>query len=89
MLILLGLHALTCNDYVSNFFRKGKTTYWKDMKHDKEFVNLFNRIGTDTALNEDQLAELEKYVCCLYARKKLISVNEAIKCVFWDKFLKQ
>ena len=29
------------------------------MKRNKEFVNLFNYLGTDAELNEDQLAQLE------------------------------
>ena len=29
---LIGLHAFTGNDYLSSFFRKGKTTCWKKMK---------------------------------------------------------
>ena len=38
---LLGFHAFSGNDYISGFFRKGKSSGWKCMVKTKKFVQLF------------------------------------------------
>ena len=38
---LIGLHAVSGNDYVSSFFRKGRIAFWKAMLKRVEFIELF------------------------------------------------
>ena len=42
---LIGFHSFTGNDYVSAFFRKGKSVCWKTMIKSDEFVSAFVSLG--------------------------------------------
>ena len=72
---LTGFHALTGNDYVSSFFRKGKSTCWDIMKDDNVIVEALTQLGQSWDLSEDIEKVLEKFVCKLYGSRKN-SVNE-------------
>ena len=80
---ILGLHSLSGNDYVSSFFRKGKATCWKKMCMRTEFVSALSLLGMEFSVDEEAFTGIEKYVCALYGRSKLHSVNEARSSIFW------
>ena len=67
---LIGFHAMTGNDYVSAFFRKGKAMCWKAMIKEDRFVEAFTRLGEDWELSDEIVTILEMYVCRLYGSKK-------------------
>lgn len=73
---LIGFHALTGNDYVSSFFRKGKETCWEVMKDDNLAVEAFTQLGQNWDLTDDVKKVLERFVCKLYGSKKSF-VNDA------------
>ena len=41
---LIGVHAFSGNDYVSSFFRKGKSAFWKLALKKHEFLQLFGKL---------------------------------------------
>ena len=54
---LLGFYAFSGNDYISGFFRKGKSSGWKCMVKTEKFVRL------------SHLLLLEEFLCNLYGYK--------------------
>jgi hypothetical protein len=42
---LIGFHAFTGNDYVSAFFRKGKSLCWKTMIKNDKYLDCFKALG--------------------------------------------
>ena len=54
---LLGFYAFSGNDYISGFFRKGKSSGWKCMVKTETFVRL------------SHLLILEGFLCNLYGNK--------------------
>ena len=72
---LLGLHALTGNEYLSSFFRKGKEGCWKLMQKYEEFEVCFTKLGSEPNLS-DLFESLEEYTALLYGAKSK-SINEA------------
>ena len=84
---LIGFHAFTGNDYVSSFFRKGKSTCYKVMKGSNEFREAFASLGDNWNVIEESSAELEKFVCKLYGYNKR-DVSKVRKKIF-DKKCKQ
>ena len=83
---LLGVHAFSGNDYLSSFFRKGKKTCWHAMIKKAEYITGFSKLGTDMNIGDDTKQLLEKYLCSLYGRNKMKSVNEVRKSIFWKKY---
>ncbi len=83
---VIGLHAFSGNDYVSSFFRKGKVAFWQKMVKKTEYINLFADLGTTFAASEELARGLEKFVCALYGMERLLSVNDARKKLFLQKF---
>ena len=83
---LIGFHNFTGNDYVGSFFRKGKKTCWKVAKRKPEFMAFFSSLGLSSDTNEELIAGAEAYVCALYGKMKLRSVNEARVKIFWEKY---
>ena len=47
---LIGFHALTGNDYVSSFFRRGKEMCWTLLEKHKKFVTMFSELGNSWSL---------------------------------------
>ena len=66
---LLGLHALTGNDYVSSFFRRGKEMEWKVVEKHNNFINMCNELGNAWFLDDATNKTLEEFVCLLYGKK--------------------
>ena len=63
---LIGFHAFTGNDYISSFFRKGKTACWKIVWKNSKFASL----GCSWNLQDNAFNGLEEYFCYLYGFRK-------------------
>ena len=66
----IGFHAFTGNDYISSFFRKGKTACWKIVEKNSKFVEVFASLGCSWNLQDNVFNSLEEYVCYLYGFRK-------------------
>ena len=82
---LSGLHAFSGNDYVSSFFGKGKSMFWKTLMKNEEFMKTFASLGGSANVSNDTKQQLERFVCVLYGLKKLVLVDEVRKCMFLQK----
>ena len=85
---LIGFHAFTGNDYVSSFFRKGKSECWKVVQKNNRFVNTFSLLGQVWELDEQIFVNLEEYVCHLYGYRQK-NVNDVRKKLFDKKYVRQ
>ena len=82
---MIGFHAFTGNDYISSFFRKGKTACWKIVEKTSKFVEVFASLGCSWNLQDNVFNGLEEYVCYLYGfRKKAINYvrHELFQCTY-------
>jgi hypothetical protein len=75
--------------YVSSFFRKGKQAVWKAVTKNTAFIDIFSSLGTEVTASEELVRGLEWFVCFIYGHPRILSVNEARKKVFWNKFNKE
>ena len=66
---LLGFHAFSGNDYIPEFFRKGKSSGWKCMVKTETFVQLFADFIKSWELEESNLLLLKKFLYNLYGYK--------------------
>ena len=85
---LIGFHNWTGNYYIGSFFRKAKKTCWKVAKKKPEFMSFFSSLGLSLEISDNLIAAAEAYVCALYGKMKLRSVNEARIKIFWEKYNK-
>ena len=76
------MHAFTGNDYVSLFLWKGKQVCWKLIKDSAEFLQIFGELGSQDSVSESTAAGLEKFICSIYGKKHLSSVNRVQKSYF-------
>ena len=83
---LIGVHAFSGNDYLSSFFRKGKSAFWKLALKKHEFLQLFGKLGLEFRVNQQLFDGLKKFVCFLYGFPKKSTVNDVCKSIFWTKF---
>ena len=67
---LLGFHSFTGNDFVSAFFGKGKKICWEIMKSNPNFVNAFERLGSEWEADDEIKTNIEWYDCKLYGSRK-------------------
>ena len=51
-----------------------------------KFQEVFDRIGLQEKINEDDSTEIEKYVCTIYDGKRLASVDEVHLELFLKKY---
>ena len=86
---LLGLNAYSSNDYVSSFFRKWKTAFWKDMLQTSEFDEMFAALGSMAHASDELTQDLEKFVCFLYGDQRIRSVDKLRYKMFMQKFEKE
>ena len=83
MQALLGMHALTENDYVSSFFKK-KHICWKSVRKYEKFERCFINLEMESSLSSSLFSTLQEFVPMLYDTK-LESVNEARYAIFKKK----
>ena len=84
MQALLGMHALTENDYVSSFFKKGKEMCWKLVRKYEKFERCFINLEMESSLASSLFSTLQEFVPMLYDTKRE-SVNEARYAIFKKK----
>lgn len=83
----IGFHSFTGNDYNSEFFMKGKTTYWKVLQT-KKFIDTFCDFSVSERPTEKASEEFEEFVPFLYGVKGRM-VNAARYTLFESKFVRQ
>ena len=88
MQALLGMHALTENDYVSSFFKKGNEMCWKLVRKYEKFERCFINLEMESSLASSLFSTLQEFVPMLYDTK-LESVNEARYAIFKKKRQKE
>ena len=71
---LLGLYILTGCDTTNSFVRQGKLGGMKALKKHPEFINVLKRMG-NSEVGEEDLKELEKFVCVLYNKPRYIQIS--------------
>ncbi len=59
---ILGVHALSGNDFVSSFMRKGKKMFWNSIKEDVTLLTLFWDLGAEINPSKPLLESPEKFV---------------------------
>ena len=72
-----------------SFMRKGKKVCWNLVKENPEFLTAFSEIGLEMRASESLLHSLERFVCRLYGEKRLTSVNEVRKKIFWKNYSRE
>ena len=81
-----GYHASMVCIYTAVFCRKGKIRPFKILENNFKCQEVFGRIGFQEKINEDDSNEIEKYVCAIYGRKRLASVDEVRLELFLKKY---
>ena len=84
-LSLIGFHAFSGNDYISSFFRKGKSLCWKVAEKNPRFLHAFQELGVEWDLTPAVYEVLEEYVCNLYGARKR-KVNSVRHQMFQRKY---
>ena len=83
---LIGYHALSGNDPVSAFLGKGKASGFKLLKKNKDFQEIFCKLGDSLNTGDDLLQEIETFVCQLYiSNTKINHINRARYALFTSK----
>ena len=85
LIALPGLHAFTGCDYASSFLNKGKIKPMDIMMKNEEFLDALAKLGSGP-LSDTTLKACEKYVCNLYGKEKLSSVNVARHVIFQQTY---
>ena len=74
---LLGFHAFTGCDFTAPFFGKGKQRPLERMKKIPGCMEAFAALGMHPTVPGHVMSTLESFVCAMYARPKMGSVNKA------------
>ena len=78
IIIIIGFHAFTGNDYVSSFFRKGKKRCCEVAIKNSLFLAAFAKPWDHWNLEEQVILTLEEYVCCIFGCINLLILFEQI-----------
>lgn len=82
---LPGYHALTGCDYTSPFFRKGKVKPLQLAQKSVHHIEGLGGLGESRTFDDDDKL-VERYVCSLYGKETLSSVNDARLQIFLQKY---
>ena len=82
---LLSVHAFTGCDSTSAFKGKGKVKALKLLQQRLKFVPVFESLGESWSVTEQQLDELEEFVCLLYGRQKTKKVDDVRHMALLEK----
>jgi len=84
---LPSFHAFTGCDTTSAFVRKGKKGPFKLLRNSKYAVDAFKTVGTTpSVITETTVAELEKFVCCMYGKPSFNDVNKLRYEIFKSRY---
>ena len=79
---LLGFHAFTGGDFIAPFFGKGKQRPLERMKKIPGCMEAFAALDMHPTVPGHVMSTLESFVCAMYARPKMGSVNKARYDIF-------
>ena len=82
---LPAFHALFDCDYRGAFSKKGKVRPFKCLENSEEAQCAFANLAIDLPSIKEEVSGTEKYICALYGKRKLDSVNDARFHFFCDK----
>ena len=88
-LSLPAFHAFFGCDYSAAFSRRGKIKPFKLLENDIETQRVFAKFGeTDLDLDsvDESVAILEKFVCNVYGKRRLCSVDDVRLQIFIDRY---
>jgi len=64
-----ALHSFTGCDTTSTFVRKGKLVPLKTLKRNKDFIDVFLKLGRSPEIEEQTYEKLEHFVCIMYNKR--------------------
>lgn len=70
-----AFHAFTGCDYSPAFSRKAKTRPLSILEKSREFQEAFSSLGQSSILKEETVKIIEKYVCAMYGKTNVETVN--------------
>jgi len=82
---LIGFHALTGNDFVSSFFRKGKKRCFEILEKKAKYQNALALLGNTWELSDEIFNIIQQFVCQIYSSSKR-EVNAACYEMFYKKY---
>ena len=71
----ISFHSFTRCDYISSFFRKGKTKSWKTMNSKSRFEKVMASLGENGLVDDEISRALGKFVCTMCGRRRAKYVN--------------
>jgi hypothetical protein len=83
---LPAYHAFSGSDYTASFSRKGKVRPLKALEKSKVFQAAFKHLGETTAIDNEIITAIEKFVCSMYGMKNLHDVNHARFEMFMKRY---
>ena len=83
---LPAVHAFTGCDYASAFLRKGKSRPVDIVERSARFTDAFKELGTSAYIANSTEEVIEAFVCSMYGKSQLDTVNDARYAVFRDKY---
>ena len=79
-------HALTGSDYTAAFGRKGKIRPFKNLSANPAAQNALKVLGQSESIEEKTFQEIEKFVCQLYGKNDLDSLDDVRLEVFLKRY---
>ena len=79
-------HAFTGCDYTSSFSRRGKVKPLKILENLDTIQDVFVRLSEQDEISDSDVSEIESFVCKMYGKKKLVSIDEARFHIFADHY---
>ena len=86
---LPAFHALLGCDYTAAFSRKGKIRPFKYLENSEEAQGAFANLAVDLPSIKEEVSDIEKFICVLYGKRKLDSVNDVRFQIFCYKYKKK
>ena len=83
---LPAYHAFTGCHYTTSFSPKGKVLPLKYLEKDETMQEVFGSMGFDEKMSEETFSTIEHYVCTIFGKPKLKSVNESRLDIFLKKY---
>ena len=83
---LPGLHAFTGCDYTAAFSRKGKIRPFEIALKSNRYLDAFGNLGESHEISDKTSADMESFVCSLYGKPSLASVNDTRYSIFRTKY---
>ena len=79
-------HALFGCDYTAAFSRKDKVRPFKCLENNEEAQCAFANLAVDIPSIKQEVSDIEKFICALYGKRKLDSINDTRFQIFCNKY---